>query len=156
MTEPYRTVEELFAELERKREEAFFVKRWMKKKGVYGYNWWYWLKRPHKLVRRWGKGQHWKIQRGRRGYADSDLWSLDYYLMSWLPDAIDELAESQHSWPGVDYEDFSTPEEWAALLHSIAEGFRAGVEAQHDFKEMPPEWNEAFRLFQKYFWALWD
>lgn len=28
------------------------------------------------------------IQRGSRGYADSDLWSLDYYLASWMPTAL--------------------------------------------------------------------
>ena len=39
----------------------------------------------------------WFIQRGKRGYADCDVWSLDSYLNSWMPEAIHQLKKRE-SW----------------------------------------------------------
>jgi hypothetical protein len=41
----------------------------------------------------------WFIQRGRRGWADCDGWSLDYYLDGWLPAALKQLKENKHGTP---------------------------------------------------------
>lgn len=38
-------------------------------------------------------------QRGRRGWADCDTWSLDYYLDGWLPDALRHLKKTKHGTP---------------------------------------------------------
>ena len=36
----------------------------------------------------------WFIQRGRRGYADSDCWGVDYYLIDIIPKMISTLKDS--------------------------------------------------------------
>ena len=41
----------------------------------------------------------WFIQRGKRGYADCDLWSLDSYLSGFLPKALRKMAEINHGCP---------------------------------------------------------
>jgi len=60
----------------------------------------------------------WFIQRGKRGYADSDLWSLDYYLSGWLPDALRELKKIQNGYPAS-----LTRKEWDKILDEMIEGF---------------------------------
>src|ERR1700739_4230613 len=42
----------------------------------------------------------WFIQRGRRGWADCDTWSLDNYIDGWMPDALRYLKEHKHGTPG--------------------------------------------------------
>jgi hypothetical protein len=39
------------------------------------------------------------LQRAHRGWADSDTWSLDGYLDSWLPAALRHLKEHKHGVP---------------------------------------------------------
>jgi len=41
----------------------------------------------------------WFVQRGRRGWADRDTWSLDWYLNGWMPDALRYLKEHKHGTP---------------------------------------------------------
>ena len=41
----------------------------------------------------------WFIQRGRRGWADCDTWSLDSYLSGWLPGALLHLKKYKHGVP---------------------------------------------------------
>ena len=40
------------------------------------------------------------LQRAHRGWADSDTWSLDGYLDSWMPNALRHLKEHKHGVPG--------------------------------------------------------
>jgi hypothetical protein len=73
----------------------------------------------------------WFLQRGRRGWADCDTWSLDDYLAGWLPDALKHLAEHTHGYPSAFYDEENDPEgdagfaEWKSVLGQMAEGFRA-------------------------------
>lgn len=39
------------------------------------------------------------IQRGRRGWANCDTWSLDSYLNGWLPSALRYLKAHKHGTP---------------------------------------------------------
>jgi hypothetical protein len=41
----------------------------------------------------------WFIQRGKRGWADRDVWSLDYYLNGWMPEALRHLKKTKHGTP---------------------------------------------------------
>jgi hypothetical protein len=41
----------------------------------------------------------WFIQRGKRGWADCDTWSLDYYLDGWMPAALEHLKKHKHGLP---------------------------------------------------------
>ena len=50
----------------------------------------------------------WFAQRGRRGWADCDTWSLDDYLDGWLPAAIRHLKEHKRSVPWGMFEGLPT------------------------------------------------
>jgi hypothetical protein len=58
------------------------------------------------------------VQRGRRGYAESDVWSLDHYLTGVLAGALSRLAATGHGWPGT--EEFPTPDIWEEKLRAVA------------------------------------
>jgi hypothetical protein len=38
----------------------------------------------------------WFIQRGARGWADRDTWSLDYHLNTWMPDVLRRMKAHKH------------------------------------------------------------
>lgn len=46
----------------------------------------------------------WFVQRGRRGWADRDIWSLDHYLSSWMPDALRKLKKDKQGVPSSVFE----------------------------------------------------
>lgn len=64
-------------------------------------------------------------QRGKRGYADVDVWNLCDYLAEWLPDAMRLLREKGRTYPGEPCEGAATPEEWRERLKEIEDGFMA-------------------------------
>ena len=64
-------------------------------------------------------------QRGKRGYADTDVWNLCDYIVEWLPDAMRLLREKGHAWPGEWCTGAATQEEWRERLKEIEDGFRA-------------------------------
>lgn len=108
----------------------------------------------------------WFIQRGRRGYADCDLWSLDSYLARMLPQALRQLRDTSHGYP----QDL-TFEEWDMILTQMAEGFEEHTYIM-DYKNWPKEndvqtyleWvkphqdklEAGIALFGKYYQSLWD
>jgi len=82
------------------------------------------------------------FQRGVRGWSDRDTWSLDYYLNTWIPDALRRLKKVKHGVPidmfeglpcvdenGCSYhspETFATAEaRWDAVMDKIIAGFEA-------------------------------
>lgn len=89
------------------------------------------------------------IQRGRRGWADCDVWSLDGYLNSWLPDALRKLKKDKHGVPNsvVEPEDCgeygSVTEEgmeravarWDAIMDKMIAGFEANKRLQDGIYE---------------------
>ncbi len=114
------------------------------------------------------------IQRGRRGYADCDVWSLDSYLCDWLPKALKDLRNLKASYPAS----MSSVEEWAKKIRIMEKGFESArklgdadfmvmykrkenghplfrydkarqARYEHDFKE-------GMKLFVKHFDGLWD
>lgn len=103
----------------------------------------------------------WFIQRGRRGYADCDLWSLDWYLLSWLPKAIRELKTISYGHPiGI-----KSHKEWKKILTRMADGLEAGytlVDLGYNIRQkdrrlkLEKQFNEGMGLFVKYFVNLWD
>lgn len=80
------------------------------------------------------------LQRGKRGYADCDVWSLDSYLNSWLPAALRRLKATKQGVPSRVFEpedcgeDGSPSEEgmkraetrWNDILDQMIVGFEAG------------------------------
>jgi len=100
----------------------------------------------------------WFIQRGRRGYADCDTWSLDSYLLSWLPEAIGQIKKATMANPaGITYK------EWIAILNKMINGFKAGRKLEDynnwgvkEYQSLMGKLQESLKLFAKYFIHLWD
>ena len=83
------------------------------------------------------------LQRARRGWADSDTWSLDSYLDSWMPAALRHLKEHKHGVPasmfvpedsivGGDWQGNPSEEgmvraeaRWDAIMDKMIEAFEA-------------------------------
>lgn len=67
-----------------------------KLESIAGYNLEYAFFHPHKVIANRWRHLKWFMQRGWRGYADCDVWSLDGYLATWMPQAVRKI-------PGVGY-----------------------------------------------------
>lgn len=55
------------------------------------------------------------IQRGRRGYADCDLWNLSGYISEWMPLALRDIVKYSYAYPI----EFNTTEEWDEVLAEL-------------------------------------
>lgn len=102
----------------------------------------------------------WFIQRGKRGYADSDVWSLDWYLSEWLPKAIRQLKKRTNGYPLAF---LKNPKGWKDILESIAKGFEADFRIKDGvlyegklYDKLVQLRKEGFGLFVKYYDNLWD
>lgn len=99
------------------------------------------------------------IQRGRRGYADSDLWEFDYYLAKVIGNGIGDLAKISHGYS----DKFSTFEEYADMLNEMSAGFLSYTD-EFDLLELADKeaalalkkLKKSLALFKKYFQSLWD
>ena len=79
------------------------------------------------------------IQRGRRGWSDRDAWSLDYYLTSWMPEALGYIRKHKHGVPidmydAKDVNDYGNPSKdgqaaaearWDLPIGQMISGFEA-------------------------------
>ncbi len=68
------------------------------------------------------------IQRGKRGYADSDLWDFDAYLCGMIPPALRKLKEKKVGCPAEFYNSEIVNDEcraWTEALEAMAQGFEA-------------------------------
>lgn len=97
----------------------------------------WWEKIYYPIWRKWDflinipKEIKWFCQRGYRGWADCDIWSLDGYLSSWMPDALRRLGEKKVGCPGDLYDEANKDDEcrkWKEVLEKIARGFEANRE----------------------------
>lgn len=71
-------------------------------------------------------------QRARRGWSDSDVYSLGDHLTAQLADQLTALAATAHGWPAGDR--YPAPEDWTAALRSAAAGLRGWAD-----REQAPE-----------------
>ena len=101
------------------------------------------------------------IQRGRRGYSDRDTWNIDYYLSSWMPQALKKMISYGNGYPGVGAA--NTPEKWKVIVKKIAKGFQASYKiGEFEYntltqkKRLQAVQEEGLKLFTKYFDNLWD
>jgi len=101
------------------------------------YRFWanHWLCNPRSVYRE----IKWFVQRGRRGWADCDTWSLDNYLSRWLPDALRHLKTTRHGIPCEMFDGLPTNAEgyhddaefaiaaarWDAIMNKMVAGFEA-------------------------------
>jgi hypothetical protein len=108
----------------------------------------------------------WFVQRGRRGYADCDLWSFDHYLAGMISVGLKDFRNRMHSHPGQ-----LTVEAWDKILDEIAEGFDAANKIISDDLPWDPQDHTVFEkaheaamckffngmeLMKSYFFHLWD
>ncbi|SRR5260221_3488339 len=151
--------------------------QYLKDEGIFGYNYRYILLHPWILVGESYRRTKWVIQRGWRGYADCDGWSIDGYLSSWMPKAVRSL-KSAYGYPVQVYvelfpeDDLSTNApahsaiahaKWHEILDTIALGFEAGKRiCDYDFRgakeldSLQAQLNEGLRFFSKYYLNLWN
>jgi len=124
----------------------------------------------------------WFWQRGRRGWADCDCWSVDDYLVSVIVPMLKHLKENTHGYPG--YGKASTSQKWEAVIQEMIEAFEAAdrviadeyyIEVSGDSieaisnapREEVLKWGELSKadvklfekkskVFIKWFFHLWD
>jgi hypothetical protein len=100
-------------------------------------------------------------QRARRGWADSDVWSLDSYLTDVITGMISNLRDNAHGYPG----NLGGMPEWVDILNEIVDGF----EAKRELNESALSWSDpaaaqrleakferGMELLTKYWSSLWD
>ncbi len=126
----------------------------------------------------WPREIKYFIQRGRRGYADCDIWSIDGYLQSWLPQALRQLAKTTHACPPELWDDDAPEGEdmkrWIEVLNDMANKLEASykwensdhqdfIDGKQDWKEYQrlgevaeKQTQEGLELLKKWFSYLWD
>jgi len=98
----------------------------------------------------------WFLQRGYRGWADCDVWSLDTHLNDILPGMIRSLIHG-NSYPAeLSYGG------WKKILEQMASGFEAGNKKDKfcygspEREELDKEFDRGMELFVRYYNHLWD
>jgi len=81
------------------------------------------------------------IQRGRRGWADSDTWDMHCYLIKVIIPMLKYLKSNNHGFPGS----LKSSDEWSNILSEMISGFEAGKRVLDDnyLDEIQPGWCEA-------------
>lgn len=87
------------------------------------------------------------MQRGRKGYAEVDLWNMDSYLSKVIAGAFREWADVSMSHP-----DGITHEEWQGILRDIAASFDAYIASREANELVEPNWE----LFTHWWGHFWD
>lgn len=112
----------------------------------------------------------WKLQRITRGYSDSDLWSLDHFLVEKIRTPLKAFVKMECESGMTLPSDFSTdPAAWLEVLQKMEYAFDSVWLEDHDFDnrkqrnmnsdqlvEHEKKVQEGFELFGKYFRSLWE
>lgn len=125
----------------------------------------------------WIREIKWFIQRGKRGWADCDVWSFDNYLNKIIIAGIERLAKNQMGCPGEFWDETRKNDEchrWRETLEEMRQGFMAmeeqdnhsyffkrNKEGQNEFDKERNEQLEkkvlrGLELFCKHYRSLWD
>lgn len=93
-------------------------------------------------VKAWRELVYWQIknagQLARRGWADSDTWSLDNALCRRLGAQLLHLADVTHGWPDDEYETF---DEWRVALRENGRALINYVE-RPGYNDLLAKWHE--------------
>ncbi len=120
------------------------------------YNYAAYLYQPHKYIKCLYDHIKWFIQRGYRGYADCDVWSLDYYLSDWMPKALRYLEKNKRGHPiGM------TMRGWQTRLRIMREGFEAAkalddLSTKEQYQQLKRKLDRGLKLFAEHYLSLWD
>jgi len=120
------------------------------------------------------------IDRGKRGWANTDVWDGDTYLGKVISGMVRELAKYNSGCPEELYDKTCKNDEchkWKEILEEIAQGFEAADqmkrmsfshmwEKKEDIydsmykkikqKQLAKKYDRGMELFSKYFLNLWD
>jgi hypothetical protein len=105
------------------------------------------------------------MQRVRRGWADSDTWSLDHHIANTLSQQLFYLADNTHGWPQSDL--YPTFEDWQNALRLNAAKLREYADRDKYMNASINNWieleeqaisdgKEAMRWVAENFDGLWD
>jgi len=143
----------------------------------YQMKWWEHIWWP---IERFFKEIIWKLkcvkfffQRGKRGWADCDVWSFDSYLAEVISGGLKDLAKYSHSYPGQG--EMNTWGKWKRKLLKMAKAFDDYNKLHNSYGRLPKSgdkkgWENYFKKRQKksdaialemhdvvkYFGHLWD
>lgn len=106
-----------------------------------------------------------KKQRIKRGFADSDLWNFDSYIIDLFIDMLKRFQEIAHGWPQS--EEFPEFEDWMMYIQNIIDEFTASQMEQDLVDSDLEHWKEhyeaqvehekkGFELLQKHLHGIWD
>jgi|SRR5579885_2595555 len=144
----YMTTEEFFAALEQKANKP--INR---------------LLRPFRRAHHWLLHEAWWdmrafYQRGRRGWADQDAASLDYYVARITWEMLEAQAKNLVSFPGedADFPEGQSLEAWHTYLRRLAMPFQDYVASYPHFAENESyrQMIEGMRKVYDHYGYLWD
>lgn len=74
-------------------------------------------------------------QRGKRGYSDQDVWSMDWWFFSVVVPMLKQLRDTKQGYPSK----FKTPEEWDreldTMIHYFIEATEEGCSEKNEYEE---------------------
>ncbi len=137
-------------------------------------------------VKRFPREVKWFFQRGKRGWADCDVWNFFDYNSRVCKEALTHLLKHKMGFPGIFHESGYTDEEceakWNKILSQIIDAFDQAEKignmdtymwfeginpitsgefcTKHEIhlqtKEEYESMIEGFKLFFEHYWSLWD
>ena len=118
-------------------------------------------RRPFETVKDFFRAIRWGFQRVSRGYADIDVWSIDEWFLSVVPDMIAQLRRETHGHPAD-----MTEEEWDKYLSELESCLRAGdfseweipttVKSYDEYASALGSLHRGLSMFSERFYDLWD
>lgn len=95
----------------------------------------------------------WFLQRGKRGWADCDAWSIDAYILLITGEMLERLAKTKYGSPiGVSHKRWVTKLKANALrCRTILKFIDTG-----DFKSAQKLFKKLLKFYEKYYFNLWD
>ena len=89
----------------------------------------YYLRHPFEWIGDKWRALKWAKQRAIRGYADCDIWNMDSWFSSVVPEMLEQLAEEANGWPDGKFETFG---EWQQWLRDTAAAIKMMREEEQD------------------------
>ncbi len=144
------------------------VPRWMTRYLPPGgsYNYAAYAYQPHEYVHDLYLRAKWFVQRGMRGYSDSDVWNWCGHHSKVMVGVLQYLRKYKHGYPAG-----LTPGKWAKKLEVMEQGFQAAIDEENDYTSYKTLSKKEYRklifqrqrklmlglkYFRTYYYSLWD
>jgi hypothetical protein len=95
--------------------------------------------------------QLWRQQRTKRGFDDTELWSLDDTILEFILPRLDEFRKNLIGHPPM-----LTADEWDGILDRIVTGIKDRLDDDSYYIKPNEYHEETLRLLFKWFGHLWD